>query len=170
MIKLGKVLKIKAFKFPDIPHYEWEGEILHQTSDYLLLICKPGRKLIHHSKNKVFTFNNTSIEFFSLKEWYTAAMEIEKEEVVSVYCNIAKPCVFNNEEICFIDLDLDYVWEKNNEWKVVDEDEFEANSIKYKYTEELIVGAIKALAKLKEEVRKGNFPFNNQFTFNLKTY
>lgn len=25
---LNNMLKIKALKFPDIPHYEWEGEIL----------------------------------------------------------------------------------------------------------------------------------------------
>jgi uncharacterized protein len=64
-------------------------------------------------------------------------------------------------EVSFIDLDLDYIQEKNKEWKVVDEDELESNSIKYKYPVELKDEALKALAKLKEEVRIGNFPFNN---------
>ncbi|WP_226530612.1 hypothetical protein [Metabacillus niabensis] len=148
MIKLGKVLKIKAFKFPDIPHYEWEGVILHQTSDYLLHICKPGRKLIHHSKNKVFTFNNTSIEFFSLKEWYTAAMEIEKEEVVSVYCNIAKPYVFNNQEICFID--LDYVKEKTKNGKELMRRNVYRRAYSWSY---------KCTRKVKRRSKKRKFPF-----------
>jgi uncharacterized protein len=118
--------------------------------------------LIHHTKNKVFTVNNASLEFFSLKEWFTAAMEVEDGNVISAYCNVAKPAVFINDEIRFIDLDLDYIREKNNEWKVVDEEEFESNSIKYKYPVELKNEAVKALAMLKEEVRKGNFPFNNK--------
>lgn len=159
---LSEMIKIKALKHPNIPHYEWEGELLRHTPDYVLVLCKPGRKLIHHTKNKVFTVNNTSLEFFSLNECFTAAMEIEEGKVVSAYCNVAKPSVFHNGEISFIDLDLDYIQEKNKEWKVVDEDEFELNSIKYKYPVELKNEAVKALAKLKEEVRLGNFPFNNQ--------
>jgi uncharacterized protein len=66
-------------------------------------------------------------------------LEIEEGKVVSVYCNVAKPSDFHNGEISFIDLDLDYIQEKNKEWKIVDEDEFESNSIKYKYPVELKV-------------------------------
>lgn len=159
---MSKLVKIKALKFPDILHYEWEGELLRHTSDYLLVLCKPGRKLIHHTKNKVFTIENTSLEYFSLKEWFTAAMEVEDGKVVSTYCNVAKPSIFNNEEIRFVDLDLDYIQEKNKEWIVVDEDEFESNSINYGYSIELKRETIKALIRLKEEVSQGNFPFNNQ--------
>jgi protein associated with RNAse G/E len=170
MIKLGKVIKIRALKFPDILHYEWEGELLRHTADYVLVLCQPGRKLIHHTKNKVFIVNNTSLEFFFLKEWFTVAMEVEDGNVVSAYCNVAKPSVLINDEISFIDLDLDYIREKNKEWEVVDEDEFESNSIKYKYPVELKNEAVKALARLKEEVRKGNFPFNNQVASQLDIF
>lgn len=170
MIILSEMIKIKALKYTDILHYKWEGELLHHTPDYVLVLCRPGRKLVHHTKNKVFTIKNTSLEYFSLNEWFTAAMEIEEGEVVSAYCNVAKPSIFHNGEISFIDLDLDYIKEKNKEWKVVDEDEFELNSIKYKYPAELKNEAVKALAKLKEEVRLGNFPFNNQVLSHLKNH
>lgn len=95
-------------------------------------------------------------------------MKVEDGNIVSAYCNVAKPSVFNNDELCFIDLDLDYIWEKNKDWRVVDEDEFELNSIKFKYPVELKAEAVKALAKLKEEVRKENFPFNSQITSQLE--
>lgn len=170
VIELGKVIKIKALKFPDILHYEWEGELLSHTPDYVLVLCKPGRKLFHHTKNKVFSINNTSLEFFSLKEWFTVAMEVEDGNIVSFYCNVAKPSVIINDQISFIDLDLDYIQDKNKEWKVVDEDEFETNSIKYKYPAELKNEALKALAKLKEEVRTGKFPFNNQVISQLENH
>ncbi|MBT2618540.1 MULTISPECIES: hypothetical protein [unclassified Bacillus (in: firmicutes)] len=81
---MSNLVKIKALKFPDILHYEWEGELLRHTTDYLLVLCKPGRKLIHHTKNKIFTIENTSLEYFSLKEWFTAAMEVEDGKVVSL--------------------------------------------------------------------------------------
>ncbi|MFP7296859.1 DUF402 domain-containing protein [Neobacillus niacini] len=102
-----------------------------------------------------------SLEYFSLKEWFTAAMEIEEGKIVAAYCNVAKPSLFDNGEISFIDLDLDYIQEKYEDWKVVDEDEFESNSMKYNYPVELKNEAVEALAKLKEAVRIGSFPFNN---------
>jgi uncharacterized protein len=162
------MIKIKALKYPDILHYEWEGELLRHTPDNVLVLCKPGRKLIHYTKNKVFTINNTSLEFFSLNEWFTAAQEIEEGKIVSAYCNVAKPSLFQNGELSFIDFDLDYIQEKNQEWKVVDEDEFELNSIKYNYPVELKNDAVKALAELKEKVRLGYFPFNNQILSELE--
>lgn len=153
-------IKIKALKYPDIIHYEWEGEILEQTDDYILVLCKPGRKLIHHTKNKVFTIDNTSLEFFSLKEWCTVAMEIEQGKITSYYCNVAMPSVISIDELCFIDLDLDLVKEGNQNWKVVDEEEFEINSQKYNYPSKLKENAIEALARLKENAVNANFPFD----------
>lgn len=164
MINLNKVIKIKALKFPDIPHYEWEGVLLQHTHEYVVVWCKPGRKLIHHTKNKVFTINNSSIEYFSLKEWYTAAMEIEDDKVISTYCNVAIPAIFKDNQITFVDLDLDYIQERNKEWTVVDEEEFEVNSVKYGYSTELKREAENALDRLMEEVNRGRFPFNKQIT------
>ncbi|WP_198512527.1 DUF402 domain-containing protein [Bacillus sp. mrc49] len=149
---MNEIVKIKALKFPDILHYEWEGELLLHTSDHLLVLCKPGRKLIHHTKNKLFKIDNTSLEYFSLKEWFTTAMEIEDGKVVSTYCNVAKPSVFKNNELRFVDLDLDYIQVNDQEWEVIDENEFESNSITYQYPTELKIAAVKALARLKEEV------------------
>lgn len=159
---MNNILQIKALKYPNLPHYEWEGEILEKTSDYVLVKCKPGRKLIHHTKNDVFTINNTSLEYFSLKEWFTAAIEVDAGNVVSYYCNVAKPSVLINNKLSFIDLDLDLVQRKNKGWEVIDEAEFEENSIKYQYPPELKDEAVKALERLKEKVKRGEFPFNQQ--------
>ena len=161
---LNNMLKIKALKFPDIPHYEWEGEILETTPEYILVLCKSGRKLVHHSNNNVYTINNTSLEYFSFNKWFTAALEVEEGVVVSAYCNVAMPSVLNQNELSFVDLDLDFIKRKNHDWEVVDEDEFEVNSIKYLYPEELKQEAIMALERLKEEVDEGNFPFIKEFT------
>lgn len=57
------IIDIKALKHPNIPHYEWQGELIKQTEDYVLVICKPGRKLKHYSKDLTFTINNTSLEY-----------------------------------------------------------------------------------------------------------
>lgn len=157
---MNKTINIKALKYPNIPHYEWEGEMLEKTDDYILLLCKPGRKLTHHTKNKVFIEHNTSIEYFSLTEWYTAAMKVVDEEIVSYYCNVAMPSVLEGNNLSFIDLDLDLLKQKNEDWKVVDEDEFAENSIRLNYPPQLKTRAIRALEELKAKTIQEEFPFN----------
>ncbi|AZU64559.1 hypothetical protein CHR53_26865 [Neobacillus mesonae] len=167
-ITLNNTLTIKALKFPDIPHYEWEGTILQKTPDYIIVHCKYGRKLVHHTKKKVFTIPNTSIEYFSFKEWFTAALEVEDSALVSGYCNVAMPSVLKNNELQFVDLDLDYIKKRNQDWEVVDEDEFESNSLKYQYPPELKQEALLALERLQDFVKSGRFPFNQEIVSLLK--
>lgn len=160
--KMKRSINIMALKYPDILHYEWQGELIEQTSDYVIVHCKPGSQLIHHTKNITYIKNNTWIEFFFLKEWFTVSIEIEQGKITTYYCNVALPSVISDSQISFVDLDLDLVKKKNENWKVVDEDEFELNSSKYDYSAKLKEGAIKALEKLKKKVIKEEFPFNHE--------
>lgn len=157
-------MKIKALKYPNVLHYEWEGHLLEKTSNYIIVLCKPGRKLIHHTKNDVYTINNISIEYFSLKEWFTAAMEVEGGVVIATYCNVAMPSVLDGNDLCFVDLDFDLIKRKYKNWEVLDKDEFELNSVKYQYPTELKNDALKALDRLKLKVNRGSFPFNKDIT------
>src|SRR5699024_12281957 len=137
-----------------------KGRSLHISSDYVLVKAKPGRKLVHHTKNSVFTVDITSLEYFSLKGWFTAAMESYKGSVVSYYCNVAKPAILKNNKLTFVDLDLDLEQRKNKDWEVLDLEEFEENSIKYQYPTELKGEAVRALARLEDKVKKGEYHFN----------
>ncbi|MEI5906836.1 hypothetical protein WAK64_07155 [Bacillus spongiae] len=68
---MGEVIRIKGLKYPNVQHYEWEGELVYKTPEYVIVLCKPGRKFIHYSRDTTFTFHNTSLEYFSLKEGFT---------------------------------------------------------------------------------------------------
>ncbi|MFS0726829.1 DUF402 domain-containing protein [Paenibacillus sp. 1P07SE] len=158
---MNKTIHMQALKLPDRPHYEWSGEWVEQNDDYVMVLCKPGRKLVHHTKNNVFTINNTSLELFFLKEWYTVAIGIEEGKVVSYYCNVAMPSLVTDEGISFVDLDLDLIKGPGGDWQVVDEDEFAANSVAFGYSAELQSSARIALARLLERARSGRFPFDD---------
>lgn len=47
---MKEIIRIRALKYPDILHYEWYGELVSKTSEYVLVLCKPGRKLKHYTK------------------------------------------------------------------------------------------------------------------------
>lgn len=151
---------MKSMKYPDIPHYEWKGRLLRKTPEYVMVLCESGRELKHHTKNTTFTIDVTSLEYFFFKEGYTVAMEIEEGKILSYYCNIAMPSMLNGNQLSFVDLDLDVVKRRNEDWIVVDEDEFEVNSVKYGYPAALKEYALMSLELLQNKVSKGLFPFD----------
>lgn len=151
---------MKSMKYPNIPHYEWKGRLLRNTPEYVMVLCESGREMKHHTKNTTFTIDVTSIEYFFLKEGFTVAMEIEEGNILSYYCNIAMPSVLHGNQLRFVDLDLDLVKGRNEDWMVVDEDEFEINSVKYGYPAELKEYALKSLDLLQKKINEGSFPFD----------
>jgi protein associated with RNAse G/E len=158
---MNEIVTIKAMKYPNRRHYEWQSTLIEKTDDYVLVRSEPNRELHHFTKNNVFIMQNLCIELFSLKGWYTVSASIENNQIVSYYCNIAMPSIFKDNVISFVDLDLDLVKRKGEEWKVVDEDEFIENSQIFSYPKELIEEAEKQLDNLWNKVRNNEFPFND---------
>jgi len=161
-------LTIKSFKHPDILHYEWPTTLLAETDDYIVVSSVAGRQLTHYTKGATFTIPFDSIEIFMKDKWFNASFNIVDNEIVSAYCNITKPPVVVGDEIHFVDYDVDYVKPLEEEWTVVDEDEFIENSIRYGYDEELKRRVYEELNSLIKRVEKKTFPFNDDFLETIK--
>lgn len=158
-------LTIRALKYPDIPHYDWEVELLEEASTHVICIGLPGRQLLHHTKRKVFDVDNCSIEFYSLEHWFTVSADIVNGALQQYYCNIAMPAIRYKSKctISFIDLDLDLVRRSPNlPWEVVDVEEFHANRVKYGYPSSLVEEAQQQLQALQNRVHKSLFPFDGK--------
>lgn len=166
--KLRKSVQIQAFKYPDTLHYEWEAELIELNEQYAMVACHAGRAFQHHTKQKQFIMPYPSIEIFFFEEWYTFSVSFRDNGEMMYYCNIAMPAQFNNNIISFLDLDLDYLQEPYEDWKVVDEDEFIHNQQAFKYPQQLIVGAQLGLAKLQQLVASHGFPFDGKI--DIKKY
>lgn len=152
-------MQIRAMKYGDKPHYEWEAGVLEQKDDYVFLLAEYGRRLRHYTKNSVFTLNNWTIEFMSSSLWFTVAADVKDGRISQYYCNINQPARIEGGRITFVDLDLDYVCE-NGEWKVVDEEEFEHHQMTFGYPDWLVRKARAELEQLKKRVREQAFPFD----------
>lgn len=159
---MNTMIQIQALKYGNIPHYEWETTLLEQTDSYVIVTGEYGRQLHHYTKGKVFTVNNRSIEFFSLDSWFTVSMNIMDGEVQEYYCNIAQPSQLADGKLTFVDLDLDYIRNKEGIWRVVDEDEFEVNAVRYQYPQQLIEQARMELERFRIMVERQQFPFDGK--------
>jgi protein associated with RNAse G/E len=161
MFSDDKKITICSFKFDKSLNYEWDARIIDINDNYVVTLAQPGRVMQHHRKKKQLVFENWSMEFILFNEWFTANLSFN-DEYVHYYCNVCMPAVLDNKKIKFIDLDLDYINFDGN-WKVVDEDEFEENKIKYSYPKELIAKTYDELEKLKKRVSNKKIPFDKTF-------
>lgn len=164
---IGKKILIKAYKYPDRLHYEWEADIIQVTEQFVMVACHAERIFYHHTKQKQFIMPYPSIEIFYFNEWYTFSVSFRENGIQMYYCNIAMPAHMDNEAISFVDLDLDYLKEPDEDWKVVDEQEFIHNQKQFQYPEPLIAGATSALERLQQLVAQKQFPFNGEIDINL---
>ncbi|MDD9265540.1 DUF402 domain-containing protein [Paenibacillus sp. GCM10023248] len=146
-------------KYGNRRHYEWNTSLLEKTDSHIFVLGEYGRQLNHYTKQKVFTVEAWTIEYFSTESWFTVSADVVNGAIQHYYCNINLPAVMQGNTVSFIDLDLDYVF-RNGEWKVVDEDEFIVNASKFHYPEDLIHRARQELLKLQELVAKKGFPFD----------
>ncbi|WP_172256569.1 DUF402 domain-containing protein [Saccharibacillus deserti] len=153
-------LNLHALKYGGIAHYDWEMELLGEREGCLIVEGAPGRSLKHHTKGQTFTVPHASLEVYALEEGFTVSFDIADGRVVSIYCNVSQPCVRSGEEVSFVDLDLDLLWNEREGWHVVDEDEFEDNRGRLGYPDELTRFAQRSLRDLQERAHQGKFPFD----------
>ncbi|NQX68812.1 DUF402 domain-containing protein [Paenibacillus alba] len=156
---IDQQITIKALKLGNHSHYDWHTKLLEMTDTYVIVLGEYGRKLHHHTKQNIFTINNWTIEFFSFDSWFTVSADVVDGKIQQYYCNINEPARVDGTIVSFVDLDLDLV-QRNGEWKVVDEDEFECNAMKFSYPQELIDRARQELDHLQIRIQNKGFPFD----------
>lgn len=152
-------ITIQALKYGNRRHYEWNTTLLEKTDSHIVVLGEYGRQLHHYTKDRVFTVDNWTIEFFSFDSWFTVSADVVDGKLNEYYCNINQPAVMSGNTVSFVDLDLDYV-RRNGIWQVIDEDEFASHSIEFGYPEELILRAEQALSDLQNKVSNKEFPFD----------
>lgn len=157
---IGKMIVIKALKYPNRPHYEYPAKVLALSDDHVLVRADSGRTLTHHTRGKKFVFDMPSIELLSRKEWFTVAMECQGNNCYSFYCNIAQPAIFKDATISFVDFDLDLVKNKGGAWTIVDQDEFELHRKQLEYPDNIVKRVPIEIIKLKKRAEQNLFPFD----------
>ncbi len=155
----GTKILIRALKYGDRKHYEWQTTLLEQTDDYIIVKGEPGRVLHHFTKDKQFTMDNWSVEFFPFDKWFTVSVDIRNGEVEGYYCNVAQPAQFDCQVVSFVDLDLDLI-QDGGVWSVVDQDDFLENQVKFCYPESLIKEIEARLEELRMLITRKEFPFD----------
>ncbi|WP_214741677.1 DUF402 domain-containing protein [Exiguobacterium sp. s48] len=91
------------------------------------------------------------------------SLDLKHDGTMRWYSNIGLPPTMIDEAIHFVDLDLDFVAVQPDEWRLVDEEEFEINQERYDYPDALISYVWQTVCEVKHRIQYRQFPFDGSF-------
>jgi protein associated with RNAse G/E len=154
-------LLVRACKFDGAEHRSWPAELIRQESSLLVLDAKFEIEVRHDHLGTLHS-GTRSLEYYWLDRWYNIFRFSEPTgEFRNFYCNINLPPVLQESVLSYIDLDIDILVKPDLSFKILDEDEFTANALRYNYPMEVQARARRALSELISLIEGHEFPFQD---------
>ncbi|HEX9917530.1 MAG TPA: DUF402 domain-containing protein [Pyrinomonadaceae bacterium] len=156
----GQVVLVQARKFDGRLHREWRARLLAQ-SDSLLIVEGVVEEEIRHPQLGLIAPGTLSTEYYWTDRRYSIFRFREPSgELRNYYCNINLPAEFDGRVLTFVDLDIDVLVAPDFSRRILDEDEFEANALRYRYPAEVRDAVPHALAELLYLIERRDYPFD----------
>ena len=151
---------ILACKYDGRLHRRWTAR-LARREDSLLVFEGVFDEEINHPLLGRIVPGTLSTEYYWTDRFYSIFRFAEPDvRLRNFYCNVNLPPRFDGRELSFVDLDMDVLVAPDFSYRVLDEDEFEANSARYGYTAEVRAQAHASLAELILLIAERGFPFS----------
>jgi protein associated with RNAse G/E len=154
------MVQINARKFDNKIHRSWKCKIIERKDSLLIFVGEFGEEIIHKDLG-IIKRGTISYEYYWTDRWYNIFRFHEPDGVLrNFYCNVNTPPIFEGGILDYIDLDIDVLVWKDYSFEILDVEEFEYNSLKYNYSEDVIENAKKSLDELVQMINKRHFPFD----------
>ena len=151
---------VSVLKYDGTEHRRWPARIA-KTVGPLLILDAVFDEEIQHKLLGTIASGTISTEYYWLDRWYNVFRFSDPDQKLkNFYCNINVPPRFDGRVLNYIDLDIDVLVDPDLTYKILDEDDFEANAKRYPYPEDVQAQARAALAELIVLIESRSFPFN----------
>lgn len=138
----------------------WECEFVEQDEDLLTFVGEFAEE-VKHEQLGLIKRGTISYEYYWADRWYNIFRFHEPGgELRNFYCNVSMPPRFENNVLDYVDLDIDILVWKNLSFEVLDIDDFQHNTVRYRYPEDVIKKAYQSVDALKQLIERREFPFD----------
>ncbi len=156
----NQTVQVNARKYDGRLHRSWRAELV-EARDQLLVLRGVFEENVPHKELGAVRKGTISYEYYWLDRWYNIFRFHEPDgRFRNHYCNINMPPRFQDNELDYVDLDLDIL--VGPDWKinVLDLREFHKNSELYEYPDEIKSTAIDQIGVLTRLIESRKFPFD----------
>ncbi|MGI8469560.1 MAG: DUF402 domain-containing protein [Pyrinomonadaceae bacterium] len=155
-----RIFTINSHKADNKIHRTWQAECLAETDDYWLFVGEFS-ETVKHKQIGIIRQGTVSYEYYWKKRWYNVFRFHEPGgELRNFYCNVSQPPLVSGMVLDYVDLDVDVLVWKDFSCEVLDIDEFEVNSKRFGYSDEIYLNVEKSLDELLSLIENRRFPFD----------
>lgn len=157
-------ITVRATNFDGELHWE-HAAWLHSAGDGWVVTQTPaGTQVRTEGGGEYVSPFDTRAHYWTDRWFNVIRLETPGQGLYGYYCNIATPLHFDGDTVRYVDLQLDVRVFADGagalEYRVVDEEEFEAARERYAYGDELVMRARAAVDDLVRMIEARQFPFD----------
>lgn len=157
-----RIVTVNSRKYDGHIRRSWTGGLVTQTDELIVLVGRFEDDVDHHDLGKIKK-GTISFEHFWPGRWYNIFRFHEPDGALKAYyCNIAMPPDLADDVLDFVDLDIDVVVWPDMSYDVLDRDDFERNSVKYGYPDDVKAAVGSVVDDLVRMIERRQFPFEHQ--------
>lgn len=113
-----------------------------------------------HKELGVIRRGTISYEYYWTDRWYNIFRFHEPDGGLrNFYCNVNMPPIFSNGVLDYVDLEIDILVWSDFRIEILDTDEFEQNTKRFSYSNELRLKVQESVNELKTMIENREFPF-----------
>jgi hypothetical protein len=155
----ARTVRILTRKWPDDPHWEFDAVRLGVDALGQWVGVPKGTWLSRPGKG--FTAWADHVVLLPHDGWWVATIYgTDADRPVDFYVDMTTPCVWSEDEIRCVDLDLDVIRETDGRVWIDDEDEFAEHQVTLGYPAEIIAGARASCDEVFAAMSGGAPPFD----------
>ncbi|HEV2705579.1 MAG TPA: DUF402 domain-containing protein [Pyrinomonadaceae bacterium] len=154
------LVTVRSCKYDGRVHRVWEASVERVEGSLIVLEGSFAEEVRHPLLGQILR-GTRSTEYYWTDRWYSVFRFREPTgELRNYYCNVNAPARFDSRVLTFIDLDIDLLVAPDFSVRILDEDEFEMNAVRYAYPQEFRARAGRAVEDLLALVAGRAFPFD----------
>jgi protein associated with RNAse G/E len=156
-LEIGSIFHVHCYKHDGKVHKSWNEVVLICETDEFLICGNDNAKVIE-ADGRSWRTGEPAIIFYNKKNWYDVIAQLKKSGI-TYYCDIASPCVIDENVIKYIDYDLDVRVFVDGAFKIKDRGEYNYHKRVMSYSKGLDKVLKSELTNLIELIKNKKGPF-----------
>ena len=158
----NQLIRVNSRKYDLMVRKSWTCRLVERSDRLLVLIGEFDSEVAHTGLGSIAR-GTVSKEFYWLDRWFNVFSFSEPDgSFRNFYCNITMPPKFENDVLDYVDLDIDVIVWPDGRVDTLDMDDFESNSIRFGYPDDVRENALDSLSELQRTIDAGEFPFEKK--------
>ena len=154
-------IEVRTYKYDGSLHRTWNAELIRREGSLIVLDAKFANEIVHDLLGTI-AIGTHSLEYYWLDRWHNVFRFAQPDgKLRNYYCNVNVPPSFDGEILSYVDLDLDILVQPDFSYQILDVEDFERNSKRYRYSLGVQDSARRAVEELVTMIELRAFPFDS---------